>query len=154
MCCYSCLHIAVQQEKYLPALELFLDFDADVNVTDMDGCNVAYWAIQRFLLCTGEGADRVAALRVLEKILMRGADLDQVNRYGMTARGWLEHAAPEVRDLVARWEAGKPAVRPAHTVQMEFPGAEPVIAAMPVKGPTAASRWLRAVRRRLMPAHA
>jgi hypothetical protein len=39
----------------------------------------------------------------------------------MNAREWLEHAAPEVRDLVARWEEGKPSVRPITTVQPKFP---------------------------------
>jgi len=118
---YNCLHIAVQQERYLGALELFLEFDADVNVPDTDGSNVVYWAIQGFLLRQGEAEHPAHALRVLEKILLRGADLDQKNRYDMNARGWLEHAAPAVRDLVARWEASRPAKRPAHTVQPKFP---------------------------------
>jgi len=124
ICCrkgYNCLHIAVQQDRYFPALERFLDFDADVNVMDSDGCNLAYWAIQTFLLRKKEDADRATPLRIMEKILLLGPDLDQVNRYGMTARGWLEHAAPEIRTLVARWEAGKPAIRPAHTIQPKFP---------------------------------
>ena len=120
---YNCLHVAVQQDKYLRALDLFLDFDADVNVPDADGANIVYWAIQRFLL-RKEGMDeaqRLEALRVLGKILQLGADLDQQTRYEMTARGWLEHAAPEVRALVARWEEGKPAVHPVRTVQPKFP---------------------------------
>jgi hypothetical protein len=57
----------------------------------------------------------------MEKILLLGADLDQLNRYGMSARGWLEHAAPEIRDLVIRWQTAKPAIRPAHTTQPKFP---------------------------------
>jgi len=118
---YNCLHIAVQQERYLGALELFLEFDADVNVPDTDGSNIVYWAIQGFLLRQGEAEHPAHALRVLEKILLRGADLDQKNRWDMNARAWLDHAAPEVKERVARWEAGKPAVRPAHTVQPRFP---------------------------------
>ncbi len=124
ICCskgYNCLHIAVQQQKYIHAMDLFLDYDADVNVTDADGSNVVYWAIQAFLLRKEEVEDdRALSLRVLEKILLRGADLDQRNRYDMNARAWLDHAAPEVKDLVARWEAGTPAVRPAFTVQPRF----------------------------------
>src|ERR1700761_7825734 len=49
ICClrgYNCLHIAVQQEKYVKALDLFLDYHADVNIGDEDGSNVVYWAIQ------------------------------------------------------------------------------------------------------------
>lgn len=118
---YNCLHIAVQQEKYIHALDLFLYFGADVNVTDADGSNVVYWAIQGFLLRKKEGVDRAAFTRVLEKILLLGADLDQKNRYDMNARGWLEHAAPEIKKLVSRWEESNPAVRPAHTVQPSFP---------------------------------
>jgi hypothetical protein len=50
-----------------------------------------------------------------------GADLDQETRYGMCARKWLEHAAPDVRELVARWQETRPAVRPTFTVQPVFP---------------------------------
>jgi len=123
ICChrgYNCLHIAVQQEKYLKALDLFLDFNADVNVGDEDGSNVVYWAVQGWLLRKNND-DRPEHLRVLGKILWRGADLDQENRYGMTARKWLEHAAPDVQELVASWEAGKPSIHPSSTVQPVFP---------------------------------
>lgn len=155
---YNCLHIAVQQEKYLPALNLFLDYRADVNVGDEDGSNIVYWAIQGWLLRRGRGAEtqaghqsetqaenqtetqaghqsesqaetqvsqqaenRAAHLKVLQRILEHGADLDQENRYGMCARKWLEAAAPDVRETVARWEQAKPAVRPTTTVQPNFP---------------------------------
>ncbi len=118
---YNCLHVAVQQDKFIKALDLFLDYSADVNVPDADGANIVYWAIQGFLLRKTAEADRQQHLRVLEKILLRGADLDQRTRYEMNAREWLEHAAPEVRDLVARWEEGRPSVRPVTTVQPKFP---------------------------------
>jgi hypothetical protein len=117
---YNCLHIAVQQEKYLNALDLFLDFNADVNVADSDGANIVYWAIQSWLL-RPEVEDRSAHLRVLSKILRMGADLDQETKYGMCARKWLEHAAPDVRELVSRWQETRPAVRPTFTVQPVFP---------------------------------
>jgi len=124
ICCskgYNCLHIAVQQQKYIHAMDLFLHYDADVNTTDADGSNVVYWAIQAFLLRKDEGEEeRALSLKVLANILLRGADLDQKNRYDMTARAWLDHAAPAVKDLVARWEAGNPAVRPSYTVQPRF----------------------------------
>lgn len=118
---YNCLHVAVQQDKFIKALDLFLDHNADVNVPDADGANIVYWAIQGFLLRKTAEADREPHLRVLEKILLLGADLDQRTRFDMNAREWLEHAAPEVRDLVARWEEGKPSVRPITTVQPKFP---------------------------------
>jgi hypothetical protein len=118
---YNCLHVAVQQEKYLPALELMLDYRADVNVPDADGSNIVYWAIQAFLLRAGDEKDRTVALRVLGKILQAGADLDQPNRFDMTARGWLQHAAPEVQELVAQWEAGKPVVKKSFTKQPMIP---------------------------------
>ena len=158
ICCrkgYNCLHIAVQQEKFIKALDLFLDYNADVNVPDADGANVVYWAIQGFLLrkegtgeASGEGMEdtgrektgeiggekpqeivregtratgRAEHLRVLEKILLLGADLDQQTRYGMNAREWLGHAHQDVQDLVARWEAGTPVVHPVTTIQPRFP---------------------------------
>ena len=117
---YNCLHIAVQQEKYVKALDLFLDYNADVNVGDEDGSNVVYWAIQGWLL-RKNGEDRAAHLKVLEKILRLGADLDQQNRYEMCARKWLEGAAPDVKEVVARWEAGKPTIKPSKTIQPVFP---------------------------------
>jgi hypothetical protein len=118
---YNCLHVAVQQDKFIKALDLLLDYNADVNVPDADGANVVYYAIQGFLLRKTAEADREQHLRVLEKILLLGADLDQRTRYDMNAREWLEHAAPGIRDLVARWEEGKPSVRPVTTVQPKFP---------------------------------
>ena len=65
--------------------------------------------------------NRAAHLSVLQRILEQGADLDQQNRYGMCARNWLEGAAADVREIVARWEQTKPAVRPSTTVQHNFP---------------------------------
>ena len=123
VCClrgYNCLHIAVQQEKYLKALDLFLDYHADVNIGDEDGSNVVYWAIQGWLLRKG-GDDRAAHLRVLGKILRLGADLDQENRYGMNARKWLEAAAADVKELVVRWEQSRYPVAAVATVQPVFP---------------------------------
>jgi hypothetical protein len=123
ICCYrgyNCLHIAVQQEKYLKALDLFLDFNADVNIGDEDGSNVVYWAVQGWLLRKNDD-NRAEQLRVLGKILRRGADLDQENRFGMNARKWLQYAAPDVKELVANWEATKPSIHPASTVQPVFP---------------------------------
>jgi hypothetical protein len=124
ICCrkgYNCLHVAVQQDKYIKALDLLLDYHPDVNVPDADGANIVYWAIQGFLLRKTADADRAEHLRVLEKILRQGADLDQRTRYDMNAREWLAHAAPEVRSLVARWEESRPAVRRVTTVQPKFP---------------------------------
>lgn len=143
---YNSVHIAVQQEKYIKALDLFLDYHADVNLGDEDGSSVIYWAIQGWLLRKNgnpdqpanadssadpdpsaasreatANADRAAHLRILEKILALGANLDQENRYGMSARKWLEGAAPDVRETVARWEQAKQPVRPSITIQPVFP---------------------------------
>jgi len=126
---YNCVHIAVQQEKYRKALDLFLDHHADVNIGDEDGSNIVYWAIQGWLLrketSAGPGSaatpDRAAHLRILEKILALGANLDQENRFGMCARLWLEGAAPDVKAVVACWEQAKPAIQPSTTTQPVFP---------------------------------
>ncbi|WP_188932594.1 ankyrin repeat domain-containing protein [Puia dinghuensis] len=117
---YNCLHIAAQQEKYIHALDLFLDYDADVNIGDADGSNIVYWAVQGWLL-RREGADRATYLRVLDKILHLGADLDQENRFGMNTRKWLQLASPDVQELVQRWEAAKPVIHDVTTVQPVFP---------------------------------
>jgi ankyrin repeat protein len=124
ICCrrgYNCLHIAVQQEKYSKALDLFLDYHADVNIGDEDGSNVVYWAIQGWLLRKKDSPDRADHLRILGKILALGANLDQENRFGMNARKWLEGAAPDVRETVARWEQAKPVIQASTTVQPVFP---------------------------------
>ena len=139
---YNCVHIAVQQERYSKTLDLFLDHHADVNIGDEDGSNIVYWAIQGWLLRRIPAAvhdeadpgyiadDGVAAeaaavradhLRILGKILALGANLDQENRYGMCARRWLEGAAPDVKEVVARWEQSKPAIQPSTTMQPVFP---------------------------------
>jgi len=119
---YNCLHIAAQQERYIDALDLMLDYKADVNITDSDGSNIVYWVVQGWLL-RREGADRGAYLRVLDKLLRLGADLDQLNRYGMSTRRWIEASSADVQDLVSRWEAGqpRPAVHAVTTVQPAFP---------------------------------
>ena len=118
---YNCLHVAVQQDKYIKALDLFLDSGADVNVPDADGANIVYWAVQGFLLRKEAVAEREEYLRVFGKILGLGADLDQKTRYDMNARQWLEHAVPEVRAMVTQWEEGKPVVTRVSTVQPRFP---------------------------------
>ncbi len=123
ICCsrgYNCLHVAVQQDKYLRALDLFLDYDPDVNIGDADGANIIYWAIQRWLF-RKDGSDRAENLRVLEKIIRQGADLDQKNNFGMTAREWLGHAPADVRELVARCEAKKTPVHAVKTIQPMLP---------------------------------
>ncbi len=123
ICCsrgYNCLHVAVQQDKYLKALDLFLDYDPDVNIGDADGANIIYWAIQRWLF-RKDGSDRAENLRVLEKIIRLGADMDQKNNFGMNAREWLGHAPADVRELVARCEAKKPSVHAVRTVQPVLP---------------------------------
>ncbi|HEV2479133.1 MAG TPA: ankyrin repeat domain-containing protein [Puia sp.] len=139
---YNCVHIAVQQEKYSKALDLFLDYHADVNIGDEDGSNIVYWAIQGWLLrkdtvndASNDAAspgsedhpaspgseDRAAHLHILEKILALGANLDQDNRFGMCARLWLEGAAPDVKATVARWEQANPVIQPSTTTQPVFP---------------------------------
>jgi hypothetical protein len=123
ICCsrgYNCLHIAVQQDKYLKALDLFLDFNPDVNIGDADGANIIYWAIQQWLF-RKEGAHRAENLRVLEKIVRLGADLDQKNNFGMSAREWLGHAPADVKALVSRCEEKRHSVHAVRTIQPVLP---------------------------------
>lgn len=117
---YNCLHVAVQQDKLIKALDLFLDFNGDVNLTDSNGATVAYWAIQSFPW-RKEGEERQVHLNVVEKILMLGADLDHKNKFGVTPRKWLEHTSEDVKQLVEKSERLKPVHKPSRTLQPEFP---------------------------------
>ncbi len=117
---YNCLHVAVQQKKLIKALDLFLDFNGDVNITDRNGATVAYWAIQSFPW-RKEGEERQLHLNVVEKILMLGADLDCKNRFGVTPRKWLEHTSEDVKQLVEKCEKLNPIYKPSESLQPEFP---------------------------------
>jgi len=117
---YNSLHVAVQQENLIKALNLFIDFGGDVNALDKNGASVAYWAIQGFPWRT-EGEKRELHLQVLEKILMLGADLDCQNKFGVTPRSWLEHSPVDVKSLVQKCEQLHPVYKPASTRQPEFP---------------------------------
>lgn len=117
---YNCLHIAVQREKLAKALDLFLDFNADVNITDTNGANIIYWSIECFPWRT-EGEERAFHLNLMEKILMLGADLDQQNKFGVTPRKWLQHKPEDVKQLVDKCEKLKPVYQPSRILQPEFP---------------------------------
>ena len=137
---YNSLHVAVQQQALAKALNLFLEFGGDVNLTDKNGNTVAYWAIQGFPWRT-EGEERKLHLTVLEKILMLGADLDHKNKFGITPRKWLEHSAEDVRQLVSECEKRNPVYQPSNTTQPKFPTnykfpelVEQIRSLIPVKG--------------------
>ncbi|UIR55671.1 ankyrin repeat domain-containing protein [Sphingobacterium sp. SRCM116780] len=117
---YNCLHIAVQQEKLVKALDLFLDFGGDVNSADSNGGTVAYWAIQSFPWRTA-GEQRQVHLKVLEKIFMLGADLDHKNKFGVTPRKWLERSSEDVQQLAEKCERLKPVYKSINTDHPEFP---------------------------------
>jgi hypothetical protein len=117
---YNSLHVAVQQESLVKALDLFLDFGGDVNLTDRNGGTVAYWAIQGFPW-RKEGDERQLHLKVVEKILMLGADLDFENKFGVTPRKWLGSAPEDVKQLVKKCEKLKPVYTPSSLLQPKFP---------------------------------
>lgn len=117
---YNSLHVAVQQQRLISALDLFLDFGGDVNLADNSGATVAYWAIQSFPWRT-EAEERQLHLKVLEKIFMLGADLDRKNKFGVTPRKWLERAPEDVKALADNCEKLNPVYKPSNTIQPEFP---------------------------------
>ncbi|WP_026063180.1 ankyrin repeat domain-containing protein [Pedobacter arcticus] len=117
---YNSLHIAVQQEKLIKALDLFLDFGGDVNSTDKNGATIAYWAIQSFPW-RSEGEQRQIHLNVLEKIFMLGANIDYANKFGVTPRKWLERTSEDVQQLAEKCEKLNPIYKPVNTNQPEFP---------------------------------
>lgn len=116
---YNSLHIAIQQERLIKSLDLFLSFGGDVNSTDKDGATVAYWAIQSFPW-KSEGEERQIHLNVIEKIFMLGANLDYANEFGMTPRKWLEHTSEDVQQLAENCEKLKPIYKPVNTNQPSF----------------------------------
>lgn len=117
---YNCLHVAVQHDRLARALSLFLDFGGDVNLVDNKGCTVAYWAFQSFPW-RKTGDEREFHLRLLEKILMLGANLDLANKFGITPRKWLEHSPEDVKQLVEKCEKRTPIYKPSNTQQPKFP---------------------------------
>lgn len=117
---YNSLHIAVQQKKLVRSLDLLLDFGGDVNATDQNGSSVAYWAIQSFPWRT-EGEVRQQHLKVIEKIMMSGADLDQKNKFGVAPRDWLKRSPEDLRLLVEQCEKFNPGYTESSTVQPDFP---------------------------------
>jgi len=117
---YNCLHIAARQPKLAKALDLFLDFNGDVNCTDENGATVAYWAIQSFPWRT-QGADRQVHLNLIERIVMLGASLDHKNKFGSSPRDWLARTSEDVKALVAGCEKLNPVYKPGTSVQPKFP---------------------------------
>ncbi len=117
---YNSLHIAVQQQKLIKSLDLFLDYGADVNLPDNNGGTVAYWAIQSFPWRT-EGEERQIHLNSIEKIMMLGADLDYKNKHEVTPRKWLEHTSEDVKKLVEDCEKRERIYKPSHIVYPKFP---------------------------------
>ncbi len=117
---YNSLHVAIRQISLIKSLSLFLDFKGDVNITDSNGATVTYWAIQGFPW-KKEGEERVFHLRVIEKMMMLGADLDFKNKHGVSPRKWLEHTSEDVQILVEKCEKLKPIYIPSETLQPSFP---------------------------------
>ncbi|WP_027388667.1 ankyrin repeat domain-containing protein [Chryseobacterium gregarium] len=117
---YNALHIAVQQERLVRALDLFLDFGGDVNSADQNGATVAYWAIQGFPW-KAEGELRQKHLNVVEKIMMLGADLGRKNKFGVAPRDWLERSPEDLRQLVRKCEKLNPRYQESSTIQPDFP---------------------------------
>ena len=117
---YNCLHIAVEQESLTSALDLFLDFNGDVNMPDNVCGTIASAAIRDFPW-QSEGEERQRYLDVVEKILMAGADLDTKNKFGGTPRSWLEHAPDDLIRLIEKCEKTNPVYTPSQTLQPKFP---------------------------------
>ena len=117
---HNSLHIAVQQEKLVRCLDLFLDYGGDVNATDKNEATVAYWAIQSFPWRT-EGEQRHLHLQVIEKIALLGANLDSKNKFGVSPRDWLQRSPEDLQQLVSSCEKLNPVYKPVHTIQPDFP---------------------------------
>jgi hypothetical protein len=116
---YNCLHVAINDRKLLPMLELFLQFRGDVNEPDGKGATVTYWAIQSFP-AQGSDMERAKHLKVIEHILSLGGNMDQPNNFGVTPRDWLKHKTADLKSLVEKYDELKPAYTPPSVGQPEF----------------------------------
>jgi hypothetical protein len=117
---YNCLHIAINNRKLLPMLELFLQFTGDVNEPDNKGATVTYWAIQSFP-ANGSDLEKAEHLKIADHILSLGGNMDQPNSFGVTPRDWLKHKTADLKSLVEKYDELKPAYTPSSVVQPKFP---------------------------------
>jgi len=117
---YNCLHMAINNKKLLPMLELFLQFRGDVNEPDNKGATVTYWAIQSFPVQESD-LERAKHLKIVDHILSLGGNLDQPNNFGVTPREWLKHKTADLKSLVEKYDELKPAYTPSSVMQPKFP---------------------------------
>lgn len=105
---YNCLHLALAQHD-LSAVSLMLirKGNADVNATDDHGCNPIFIAIREYGKTWRPEQKDINALRfeIIEELLKRGADLDKINKHGISSRRWLEISKDEkLHDLIAKYD--------------------------------------------------
>jgi hypothetical protein len=117
---YNCLHMAINNKKLLPMLELFLQFQGDVNEPDNKGATVTYWALQSFPV-QGSDLEREAHLKIVDHILSLGGNIDQPNNFGVTPRDWLKHKTADLKSLVEKYDKLKPVYTPSSVAQPKFP---------------------------------
>lgn len=90
---YNALEIALSFHSLSNiALILIKTGKADINSTEKHGNNLIFTAIREYGLTWREEQKAVNQLRfeIVKELINRGADLDQKNNHGISARTWIE----------------------------------------------------------------
>lgn len=102
------LHVSLEfHDLSEVALLLITKGGADVNSVESHGSSPLFIAIREYRLTWRPEQKRLNELRftIIEELLKRGADLDAVNRHGVSPRRWLELAHDtRLDELVRKYE--------------------------------------------------
>lgn len=93
------------------ALILIRTNKADINSLDKHGSNLIFVAIRQYGLTWREEQKAENQLRyeIVEELLKRGADIDKVNKHGISSRTWLERLPENDRlhSLISEYDKNK-----------------------------------------------
>lgn len=90
---FNPLHIALEYHSLAQvALSLIISGKADINAVERHGNNLIFTAIREYGKTWRAEQQDVNKLRlkIIQELLIRGADLDMVNNHGISSRKWLE----------------------------------------------------------------
>jgi ankyrin repeat protein len=105
---YNALHLALAYHNLSEiALLLITKGGADANEVESHGSSPLFIAIKEYRLAWRPEQKRVKDFRfeIIKELLNRGAELDTVNKHGVSPRRWLELADDDkLNDLVSKHE--------------------------------------------------
>ncbi|HIQ15527.1 MAG TPA: ankyrin repeat domain-containing protein [Leucothrix sp.] len=112
---YNCLQVAVEQERLSRALDLFLDFGGDVNLSSNNASSPREKVILNFPWRT-EGKERAFQLSLVEKVLMLGG-----GQFEDSFSVYLDRFPEDVLALLEKYKSVKPQKITEKVVQPAFP---------------------------------